>query len=245
MSDGLPDTSPLAYRIALGALRAFFDGGYITTHIQGREHMPPAGVAAIMPINHSSALDIVAGHVVGRPGFFAIKRESVEVPLVGRFLRSIGGIPIQRDEQDVAALREMSAALRTGHILGIAPEGTRSKTGRLGHFDPGFIWLAARTGAVVVPTAVHGTARLLPKGARFPKRGEIWVRVGEPISFEAEGRRITRERMQELADDVRTRLLALLAELVEESGVSSPALNPDGSDAGTETGSAAKPHVAG
>jgi 1-acyl-sn-glycerol-3-phosphate acyltransferase len=235
----------MAYRVALGLLRGFFGGGWITCHVSGREHLPPPGSPAITPINHSSALDVCAGYVVNRPGYYAIKRESTEVPILGPFLQRMGGIAIQRDEQDTEALRQMREVLRAGHILGIAPEGTRSRTGRVGRYDPGFVWLAARTGAVVVPIALHGAGRLLPKGARFPRRGEIWARVGEPISFEAEGRRISRERMQVLADEVRDRTLAMLRELVAESGVPNPALLEDGTDAGTDAGSVALPHVEG
>jgi 1-acyl-sn-glycerol-3-phosphate acyltransferase len=109
--------------------------------------------------------------------------------------------------------------------MGIAPEGTRSPDGRLQAFDPGFVWLAARTGAQVLPCAIHGATYLMPKGARYPRRGRLWVRFGAPRDLAAEGRRISRERMQAIADETRSVMLGLLAELARETGVPNPAVD--------------------
>jgi len=224
----LPPTSPAAYAIAFWILRKLFDG-WIDAQVLGRQNLPPPGTAAIVAINHSSALDYVGGHAVGRPGYYAIKREAAEYPLTGRLVRATGGIPIKRDQQDNEALRAMRAVLRAGHVLGIAPEGTRSRDGTLAPFDPGFAWLASRTGTVVVPLAIHGTHRLLPRGRLFPRRGRIWAKFGEPMA--PPGVRPSREELAAFADAVRERLLALLAELETLSGVESPAVEAERAEA--------------
>lgn len=218
-SDAMPPTHPLAYKVAFWFMRQLY-GRYLTTHIAGREHLPPPGVGAILAINHTSALDYVAGHALGRPGFVGIKREAAYRPL-----RWIGGIPVKRDEQDIPALRSMLAVLAAGYVLGIAPEGTRSRDGRLRPFDPGFVWLALKAGVPVIPCAIHGAHRLLPPGRRFPRRGPLWVRIGPPIRWPDAGPRPSREALQAMADDTRRVMLALLAELERESGVASPALD--------------------
>lgn len=220
----LPPTSPLAYRFVFWLLRQIF-GRYITTHPSGMHNLPPVGTPMIVIFNHASALDYGAAHAIGRPGYYAIKREAAHFPLTGRLVRAVGGIPIKRDEQDSEALRAMLAALQAGKLLGIAPEGTRSRSGRLGAFDPGFVWLAARTGALVVPVVVHGTRELLPAGKIVPRRGHIWVRAGEPIDYSGEGRRIPRERLDALAAAARETMLDMLAELERESGIPNPALD--------------------
>lgn len=217
-TDDLPPTHPLAYALAFWFMRQLFDR-YLTTHIAGREHLPPPGEGAIMAINHTSALDYVAGHALGRPGFVGIKREAAYRPL-----RWIGGIPVKRDEQDMPALKAMLAVLAAGYVLGIAPEGTRSRDGRLLPFDPGFVWLALKAGVPVVPCAIHGAHVLLPPGRRFPRRGPLWVRIGAPIRWPDAGPRPSREAMQAMADDTRRAMLSLLAALEIESGVASPAL---------------------
>lgn len=216
--EAVPPTHPMAYRLAFWFMRRLFDH-YLTTHISGREHLPPPGNGAILAINHTSALDYVAGHALGRPGFVGIKREAAYRPL-----RWIGGIPVKRDEQDMTALRSMRAVLASGHVLGIAPEGTRSRDGRLLPFDPGFVWLALKADVPVIPCAIHGAHVLLPPGRRFPRRGQLWVRIGPPLRWPDAGPRPSREALQSMADETRRTMLALLAELEAESGVTSPAL---------------------
>jgi 1-acyl-sn-glycerol-3-phosphate acyltransferase len=212
-----------SYRFAFLLLDAIFEH-YLKCHVSGRDHLPPPGIATLLAPNHTSSIDVPAcGYALARPGRFLAKAEATRVPIVGPFLLSVGAIPARRDRQDTEALRQAMDVLASGGLMGIAPEGTRSPDGRLGPYDPGFVWLALRTGAAVVPVAIHGAYRLMPRNARLPRRGELWVRFGEPISFEGDGRRASRARRQELADEVRARTSALLDELAIESGVPRPA----------------------
>jgi 1-acyl-sn-glycerol-3-phosphate acyltransferase len=217
-----PEPLSLSYRFAWLLLDVIFKG-YLSAEVSGRENLPPPGVATLLVPNHSSSIDVPAcGHALRRQGRFLAKAEATRVPVVGRFLLNVGAIPARRDQQDTEALRQAMEVLRSGGLMGIAPEGTRSADGTLGEYDPGFVWLAMRTNALVVPLAIHGAYHLMPRNARLPRRGTVWVRVGEPISFADEGRRVSRERMQELADMVRDRTSAMLDDLAEESGVPRP-----------------------
>jgi 1-acyl-sn-glycerol-3-phosphate acyltransferase len=226
VSTGIVPVPPFnaVYRMTFAVLDLMFER-YFTAHVSGREHLPPPGTGTIVIINHTSALDpFVVGYAVHRTGHFVSKVENTRLPVVGRFFLAVGAIPAQRDQRDLAALRLAMAVLEGGGMLGLAPEGTRSRDGRLHPFDPGFVWLATRTGALVVPCVVHGAYQLLPKGARVPRRGPLWVRFGPPISFAAEGRRAPRERLVALGEDARARSLAMLTDLVRESGVPNPAV---------------------
>lgn len=218
LADGVPPTYPWAYRLAFWFMRLLFDR-YLTTHIIDRDKLPPTGNGAIIAFSHGSALDYVAGHAYGKPGFVALKREAAFGPL-----RWIGGIPIKRDEQDMVALRSMRAVLAAGFMLGIAPEGTRSRDGRLLPFDPGFVWLALKAGVPVFPCAIHGTHLLLPPGRIIPRRGTIWIKFGDPMRWPDAGPRPSREAMQAMADATREKVLALLADLEAISGIENPAL---------------------
>jgi len=226
----LPATRGWAYGLTFVVLRAVFDG-YFRTRVSGREHVPKEGRPAILVANHTSALDVfLVGHALARPGFFLAKAEATRVPVAGWWLRSLGAIPTARDSRDTPALRATLAALRAGGLVGLAPEGTRSRDGRLGRYDPGFAWLAAKTEAAVVPCAIHGAQRLMPKGARLPRRGPLWVRFGAPLAVTEAGGRPSRQALQAVADEVRARTLTLLAELAAESGLPEPALaGEDGS----------------
>jgi 1-acyl-sn-glycerol-3-phosphate acyltransferase len=217
-----PEIDPTTRRAAEFLLRLVFDG-YFTTHVSGLEWVPPEGVPTLVVANHASSLDVfAAGHAVRRQGYFLAKREATSHRLFGRLLRGLGAIPAQRDGRDMTAVKHMLAVLERGHLLGVAPEGTRSPTGELGAFDTGFVWLAARSGAQIVPCAIHGTWQRMPKGHRFPRSGPLWVRFGEPITVL--DRRPSKEEVEAIAADVRARILSMLAALAAESGVPSPAI---------------------
>ncbi len=216
-----------AYRATMGVLNRFFRH-YIKVSVDGREHLPPESDEPLMVVlNHSSNLDaFITGFCLQRPAHFLLKVESTQLPLVGRLLLAVGGIPANRDKQDNKALREMMGLLRAGKLLGMTPEGTRSADGRLLPYDPGFVWLALRTGAPVVPLAIHGSHACWPKGAMLPRPGRIWCRFGPAFDWLDEPKP-SRERLAELAEQVRQRTLGLLAELAEESGVPSPAVEAE------------------
>ncbi len=215
---------PRAYGLARWILRWVFDG-WIHTTISGQENLPPAGTATLITANHVSSLDVfAAGYAVNRPAYFVAKAEATRIPLLGPLMLACGAFPAQRDGNDMDVLRLAVLALQGGNFMGIAPEGTRSPDGRMGPYDPGFVWLAAKTRAVVVPAAIHGAWQLMPKGANYPRRGPLWVRFGAPMDVAPEGGRLPRERMAEVAGEVRDATLALLRQLVAESGVPHPSL---------------------
>ncbi|MFN2250814.1 MAG: lysophospholipid acyltransferase family protein [Anaerolineae bacterium] len=210
----------LPYRLTFKVLEVLFEH-YFKAEVSGRENLPPPGVPTLLVPNHTSAIDVPAsGYALRRPGSFVAKAEATRLPLVGPYLKAVGAIPANRDQQDTEALRRAMNVLKSGGLMGIAPEGTRSPDGSLGPYDPGFVWLALRTGAVVVPMAIHGTHELMPKSSKIPRRGTVRIRFGEPISFADEGRRASRDRLQELADEVRARTVAMLADLAAESAAS-------------------------
>lgn len=211
-------TYRVAHLLAAPVFRAYF-----RVRISGIENLPSPGQATILTVNHTSALDMFAiGYALGRPSYFIAKLEATRWPLIGPFFLNVGAIPARRDGRDTDVLRRMLKLLRQGALVGVAPEGTRSNDGRLQPFDPGFVWLAVRTGATILPGAVHGAYALMPPHARLPRPGPLWVRFGEPIRFEGEARRVDRERLAELATEVRARTLELLNEMAAESGIPCP-----------------------
>lgn len=198
--------------------------GYVRTTVSGQENIPSPGRPGIMTVNHSSALDVlVVGYGVGRPAYFAAKAEVTRWPLVGPALLRLGAIPARRDRRDTDLVRLLMTALEHGSLVGLAPEGTRSLDGSVARYDPGFVWLAAHTGAEVIPSAIHGAHTLMPKGVKVPRRGKVWIRFGEPMRVAAAGERLGRQELADAAETVRLRTVELLADLAAESGVPSPA----------------------
>jgi 1-acyl-sn-glycerol-3-phosphate acyltransferase len=100
--------------------------------------------------------------------------------LLGPLLRSVGAIFVRRGEVDRRALRQALDILRGGGLLGMAPEGTRSKTGALQPGRTGAAYLAFRAGVPIVPLVVTGQEKVFWSLRRL-RRGTVRVVIGEPF----------------------------------------------------------------
>lgn len=123
----------------------------------GRENIPKSG-GFILCANHTSMIDI--GLLVltcKRPIHFMAKEELFRNPLLGRFFRHMGGFPISRGRGDSAAMDTAKEIVRRGDILGIFPEGTRTKDpkGHPARGKSGAALIASETNAAVLPCAIH------------------------------------------------------------------------------------------
>ncbi|HOB88057.1 MAG TPA: lysophospholipid acyltransferase family protein [Bacillota bacterium] len=149
--------------------------------VEGKESVPSQG-GVILAANHLSGLDpIVVGCALDRRVRFMAKHELFDNPILGFLIRSLGAFPVRRGKDDKDAFRTALEVLRSGEVLGIFPEGTRSAEGRLQKAYSGAAVLAEKTGAYLVPVGIIGTDKIMRKGAFLPKAGRVIVRFGEPI----------------------------------------------------------------
>lgn len=118
-------------------------------------------------------------------------------------------IPVRRGEADTSALRNAIDAINDGYIFGIAPEGTRNKTGRLLRAYPGAGMLAVRSSAPIQPIA-HWGGEVYLKNLKRLKRTDFHVRVGKPFRLKVEGVKMSREIRQQIADEMMYRVAELL-----------------------------------
>ncbi|MDP4126566.1 MAG: lysophospholipid acyltransferase family protein [Bacillota bacterium] len=145
--------------------------------IRGLENLPKDG-PVILAINHVSLWDpIVAACSLPRRVSFMAKEELFAIPILGWFLSKLGAFPVKRGHGDINAIRQSLAILREGQILGLFPQGTRSKTGEVQKGLPGMVLLMEKSRASVVPIKVLGTRSLLRKGW-----GNVAVVVGRPLT---------------------------------------------------------------
>jgi 1-acyl-sn-glycerol-3-phosphate acyltransferase len=152
--------------------------------VEGLEHVP-TDAPAILASNHPSTVDVVfMPSVLARPVYFLAKSEYFS-GLSRHFFSNVGVIPVARDGGDAAeaSLRKAQEILEAGNLLGIYPEGTRSPDGRLYRGKTGPVRLALRTGAPLVPVAMHGTYDVMPPGARVPRIRRVGVRFGAPLDL--------------------------------------------------------------
>jgi 1-acyl-sn-glycerol-3-phosphate acyltransferase len=176
----------------------------------GVEGSWPAGGPFVVVANHQSMLDILLLSRMPREMKWVAKEELFRIPWVGTMLRMSGDIAIRRGDAESGgeALARAKAYLEKGMSVMIFPEGTRSKTGTLLPFKSGAFRLALEAGVPVLPVAVHGTARGMPKGGPWVNPCRARARILAPVAIEPYAGDAVR-----LWDDVRARIQAAEREL--------------------------------
>jgi len=130
---------------------------------------------------------------------------------VSWLMKSVGSIFVRRGEVDRVALGKCLAVLRQGGILGVAPEGTRSRTGVLQRGKAGVAYLAIKASAPILPIGISGQENIFAEWKRL-RRPHIVVRVGEPLVLEpVQGRHKSRQ-LQARSDEVMRHIAALVRE---------------------------------
>ena len=206
----------------------------LSLRVEGRQHVPPTG-PVLLAGNHSGILDgPLVFFLSPRPATLLTKSEV----FVGPWARAFGWlalIPVHRGAADRAALKQGLDHLATGGALGVFPEGTRG-SGQFDSITDGLAYLALRSGAAVVPIAVHGTGAALPKGRAVPRfRAPVRVVFGAPIELTVAGDPRARSTVRAAAEQLR-------AGLVDHLRRSTPdASPPDASPPGASPPDAAPP----
>jgi 1-acyl-sn-glycerol-3-phosphate acyltransferase len=191
--------------------------------VVGRAHVPKDGVYVVAP-SHRSILDIpFAAFVTRRRIRFMAKKELFSSRIGGWLFSALGGIPVDREATDRAALRVSVAALESGEPLAIFPEGTRHHGPVLADLFDGAAYLAAKLDVPIVPVGVGGSEEILASGKKIPRIHKVVVVVGEPvIPPPHDGGRRPRSQVQALTEVLRGRLQACLDEAQAAAGVQNP-----------------------
>lgn len=176
--------------------------------VTGREHVPREG-AVIVVSNHLNNADppILGAGIAKRRVRFMAKVELFKMPF-GAIVKLWDAFPVRRFESDIGAMLTAERILKRGGVIGMFPEGHRSRTGYMGPMHPGTAMIALRSGATVLPCAMTGTERLKNPLVLF-KRPEFRISIGEPIRLEAI-RRPTQEQVSELTSRIEKAIQAQL-----------------------------------
>lgn len=157
---------------------------YWPVSFEGLEHFPRQG-GAVLAGNHPTVLD---GGILGvfspRRVRFLIDAKVLRIPILGRFLQTLGSIPVERGGQSLRHARE---ALRLGTCLGIYPEAAPTATLALGEFKRGVAVLARDVpGVPVVPVAIVGSQPLCSHEHLYAQPGPLVLRYGPPLYWREE-----------------------------------------------------------
>ncbi len=178
--------------------------------ITGVENIPREG-ACIFCANHLGIID--AGFVfmvMERDDLTGFVAEKYQKSFLMRILvRIVQGIWLNRGEADTEAIRQACERLRQGWSLGIAPEGTRSRTGGLIPGKPGVAFLVDRVEVPVIPMAITGTEKILSEFKHL-RRPRLTMTVGKPFKLPRFERRERDAALQRNTDEIMCRIAAML-----------------------------------
>jgi len=198
----------LGQKLAITFFRPLFNM-LVDVEAEGLDNVPPSGPAILM-INHVAFLDpVMLIACVPRRILPMSKIENLELPGVNLLIRQWGAINVRRGEVDRQALRQAIDALKAGHLLLMAPEGTRSKSGVLQEPHDGVAYVATRTGALVIPVGIVGTPEIAKNWKRL-RRTHVQATFGRPFYFETAGARAGREVLAQMTREAMYQLAAVL-----------------------------------
>jgi 1-acyl-sn-glycerol-3-phosphate acyltransferase len=173
--------------------------------VEGTEQL--RGGPFVVIANHQSQVDILVTFFLPLHFKWLSKRSVFHIPFLGWMMRMCRYVPVVRGDRRSAerSLEQCAEWIRRGVSVVFFPEGTRSPDGRLRSFKSGAFWVAAQTGAPVLPVAILGTRECLPKNSlRFGRGKRFRLVIGSPISSTG----VKTSDAATFADQVRERFLA-------------------------------------
>ena len=186
--------------------------------LEGGEKLWKAEGGQVVVMNHESMLDpviiVVSGWMHGRRMRPISKSELSKNKIAEWFFARVGAIPVERGTADIKAIRRAQRALQRGEDIVIFPEGTRI------HSDEqevtihgGFALIAQLAKAPVLPIAIVGARDGAPGGNGPLRPGRVWMKVGEPLTFDQISEKNRKKRAKEMERLAMERVYALRDEL--------------------------------
>lgn len=151
--------------------------------LHGREKLGDAPHFIYM-MNHNSNLDAPAVFM-SLPGEVRAlgKQELFRLPVLATAMRLGGFVPVDRSnrERAIESVRGAAELAAEGASFLIAPEGTRSRSGKLLPFKKGGFHMAIESQVPILPITVTGAYELMPPGAKAIRAGRIDIHFHDPI----------------------------------------------------------------
>jgi 1-acyl-sn-glycerol-3-phosphate acyltransferase len=199
-----PTKTPV-YRVVSALLRGLSWFLFHPTVI-GVENIPLEGPVLIAPIHRSNVDFAFTLFISPRKVFFMAKDSIFRVPVLGPLVNHLGAFPVKRGSADRESMSLAEDVLRQGHALVLFPEGTRKEGLNVQTLHDGAMFVAARTGALVVPVGIGGSEKAMPLGAKMPRFAKIRIVVGTPIAPASSEGRISRSSVSAKSEELRVEL---------------------------------------
>ncbi|BEP29045.1 lysophospholipid acyltransferase family protein [Helicovermis profundi] len=175
------------------AIKVFFNIFY-RIDIEGYENIP-SNIGYIICSNHINLSDpLVIGISIKENIHFMAKKELFKFKPFGLFFRAVGGFPVDRDGNDISAIKTSFKLLKKGKAILIFAEGTRNKTNKPLLAKPGVAMIAIKSRIPILPITVDSTYKVFSK---------IKIIIHEPIYYsEFYGKKIENDEYQRLTQDI-------------------------------------------
>jgi 1-acyl-sn-glycerol-3-phosphate acyltransferase len=207
----LSEKRTFTYRLCAGivavAAKVFF-----RPTVVGAENIPLTGPVLIAPIHRSNVDFALTLFISKRKVFFMAKESIFRVPILGPLVTHLGAFPVKRGSADRESMTLSEEVLRQGHALVLFPEGTRQEGRAVAPLHDGAMFVAARTGATIVPVGIGGSDKAMPKGAKLPRFSRIRIVVGAPIKPPSSEGRVARSALAAKSEELRAALEAVYLE---------------------------------
>jgi 1-acyl-sn-glycerol-3-phosphate acyltransferase len=184
-------------------LKVYF-GIFYRVSLVNMQNVPKKG-GAILCANHIGQMDMFfIGYKLKRLVHYMAKEELFKVPLLGAFIRYFGAFPVRRGTGDISAIKTALKLLEEGNIVGILPEGTRTKGKNMNDIKPkpGIVMIAIKAGVPIIPVAIEGDYKLF---------GKVKVIYGKPFVLDVEkNKKYSSEELAQLSLNIMKRVYSLL-----------------------------------
>ena len=167
----------------------------------------PKTRGGVIASNHTSHLDgiiinsITAFHTRRKINFLAAE-DVYNRNFLFKFLCDLGNcIPVKRSTSDRVALLKVIKLLKKNNLVGLFPEGQRSRDGKVGKGKLGVAIMALKSGVPVIPLAINGTFKAFPRKTKFIKPVKITLKFGEPLNYNVEDKP-SKERINTVKDEI-------------------------------------------
>lgn len=137
--------------------------------------------------NHASIFDgFIMASACRVPLFIMVKKEAFDNPITGWYLRKVLCFPVDRSKVDATAIKTAMKLLNDGYNLGLFPEGTRNREGKVGEFKHGAIKFALKKKLPILPAYIGNSHLLTPPGTSLPRPAKMSVHILDLIDTKAE-----------------------------------------------------------
>ncbi len=202
----------MAFRLARGIIR-------LIVHLVARLEVhgienAPLTETCIIASNHLGRLDAVMIYMFSdrRDVVMFVAEKYGSNPFLRWFVKALNCVLVDRYNADFTAMREMLNRLQEGCVLAMAPEGTRSPTGALIEGRSGVSFLAARSGAWVVPVGLMGTEdQNVVDSLRHLRRARIKINVGKPFRLAPVKGSEREETLNQYTEEIMCQIASLLS----------------------------------